>query len=129
MSKDAIFRVIEILDPTRILINGGSNQGLSDGDTLEIFETGGSVVDPQTGENLGTLDFIKDQVEVVTLYENFSLCKKIVRTKSNIFTPFNEYVTTTSHVASLKVNEEQITNRKISGNPVISVGDELRIKP
>lgn len=129
MSKDAIFRVIEILDPTRILINGGSSQGLVEGDILEIFETGEKIKDPQTGEILGTLDFIKDKVEVVTTYEKFSLCKKIIRTKSSIFSPLSEYVTTTSvHIAELKVNKEQITNRKISGNPIISVGDELRIK-
>lgn len=126
--KKNIYKVIEILDPTRILINAGKNSGLTEGTELELFEPGEPVLDPETGRSLGTLDYIKDTVEIVTVYENFSLCKKIIRTKSNLLSPLSNFVTTEVHVAKLKVNEEQISNRKISGNPIISIGDLLRQK-
>lgn len=122
------YKIIEIINSTNVLINGGIQQGLKEGETLEIYEPGEVVLDPETNTPLGTLDYIKDRIEIVTTYDNFSLCQKILRTKTNLLNSLDKYMTTNIHVARLNVNKEQITDRKVQGNPIISVGDLVRRK-
>ena len=123
MSKDAIFRVIEILDNKHILINYGLQNGAQEGSILRIFEEGEDVIDPKTNTSLGTLDFVKAEVEVVIPYDRFSLCEKIYRTQVNFLDPVSGLMTTRRAVAKLDINNDEATGRKITGNPTISVGD------
>ena len=62
MAKYKIFRVIEIIDERHILINCGLEDGIKEGDLLRIFEEGESVIDPKTGQTLGTFDYIKTEL-------------------------------------------------------------------
>ena len=127
MAKYKIFRVIEIIDERHILINCGLEDGIKEGDLLRIFEEGESVIDPKTGQTLGTFDYIKTELEVVTPYEKFSLCEKINRSQTNFLSTLDSFVTTSKTVAKLDVNGEEMTHRKLNGNPTISVGDLARL--
>lgn len=68
------FKVIKIIDDHKIVINGGSIHGLHSGDKLEIYITGKAILDPDTKEDLGTLDPIKAYIEVRNVYPKMSVC-------------------------------------------------------
>lgn len=80
-----IGKVIKIIDEYTILINAGykNNSDLedfmesTDSLTIEIYEPGFDVIDPETNEKLGQYDYIKDTVIIERIYENYSVCKKI----------------------------------------------------
>lgn len=72
---DDTYKIVRILNDMEIVINGGHEHGLQEGDLLEIFIIGEEIKDPDTDESLGTLDIIKGKVEIKTIYPKMSLCK------------------------------------------------------
>ena len=122
------YRVIEIIDNTSILINAGTRNGVSKGDLVRVIEIGENVIDPETKHCIGTLDYLKDELEIVVAYPSFSLCKKLYHKKVNMLQPLTSKVLTIdTSIEKLNVNKDQISNRKLDGNPVISVGDLVKI--
>jgi len=74
-----MFRVIKIIDEHSIVINGGLNEDLSIGDEVEIFVKGEEIVDPfNDNKSLGTLDYIKERVEITEIYREFAVCEKFI---------------------------------------------------
>ncbi|MCT0953853.1 hypothetical protein EFL41_09975 [Weissella cibaria] len=71
-------RIIKILDKYKVLILGGWDDGINKGDWFNIIERGENVIDPETSESLGTLDFVKIRLEVVNVYEKFSVLSNMV---------------------------------------------------
>lgn len=67
-------KIVKIIDEYKVVVNGGSAQGIKSGDILEVFEPGEQVVDPDTGASLGTLDLIKAKLRVVDLFEQMCVC-------------------------------------------------------
>ena len=59
-------KIAKILNTKQVVINAGSNDGLKEGDHLEIIDKFGTdpVIDPDTGESLGTLDLPKGELIV-----------------------------------------------------------------
>ena len=64
------YKVIEVIDESALLIDYGLKDGARKGNTLRIIEKGKPVV--IDGTNYGTLDAVKEVVEVDVPYENFS---------------------------------------------------------
>ncbi|MBU8572713.1 hypothetical protein KM900_19710 [Bacillus subtilis] len=138
------FRVIKIIDEYSLVINGGLNKDVSLGDKIEIYLQGEEIIDPFDGDKkLGTLDFIKDKLEVVELYSNFSVCKKLVKTKvyqpsalqkafassniaSTLQTALGGYARTEIKSEKINVGEEDISGR-VTGEKTIKIGDYARI--
>jgi hypothetical protein len=137
MSKYSTFRVIQIIDEFSLVINGGLSHDISIGDEIEIFLEGDNVTDP-FNENtiLGTLDFIKDTLEVTEVYSEFAVCKKIVTEKvyhpSAMQRAFNSYsglsgtTETKTSVVKINVNKDEATGRK-TGDETIRIGDIARL--
>lgn len=122
------FRVIEILDEYSILINYGKDDGANEDDEIRIISIGPEVIDPVTGKNLGTLDSIKSTLTIVTVYEKFSLCKKIKTTTKNILiSPISQFQTTSKESRPINVDKNSISNRKSPDDKVIKVGDMVEI--
>lgn len=116
-------KIVKIINSKQIIVNAGSEAGLKTGDKLEIIDKFGSdpVIDPDTGENLGTLDIPKGTVYVSRLYPRMA----IAETKSiTPYTHANAYLPVLGRQADLNVNPTQITGGlpEPSGNP-ISIGD------
>lgn len=140
MSSYTTFKVIKIIDDYSLVINGGLTDDVSLGDEIEIFLEGDEVVDPFNNEKpLGTLDFIKENLEVTEIYPHFAVCKKI--TKKEIHQPSAmqrafqaaAYMggaggVTETEVVEEKINirEEDKTGRR-TGDKVIKIGDIARI--
>lgn len=134
MSNYKEFKVIKIIDEYSIVINGGLNEDVTIEEEVEIFIKGDSI--EYDGEVLGTLDFIKERLEVTEVYLNFSVCKKIVKEK--VYQPsgleralasynlFGGNTVTKISEGKIKVKQEEITGRK-TGDETIRLGDSARI--
>jgi hypothetical protein len=68
-------KIAKIISTKQIVVNAGSNDGLEVGDKLEIIDKFGDepIVDPDTGESLGTLDLIKGNVIVSKVYPHMAI--------------------------------------------------------
>lgn len=148
MSKYSTFRVIKIIDEYSLVINGGLSDDISRGDEIEIFLEGEEILDPfNDNNNLGTLDFIKDRLEVTEVYPKFSVCKKIATEKINKPSALQKalsvsavsavsaisgisslYGTTETKTTVQKINidKNEITGRT-TGEKIIKIGDIARI--
>lgn len=127
MNKDIIlplptFRVVKIIDDETIVINAGSNIGISPGDMFEIFETGNIVTDPNTGESLGTLDTIKDTVEAINVFPKMCVCRHYI-TYNAIGSITSSLTKTTAK--TLNVDISQISGG-LSSDKTIRLGDKVR---
>ncbi|MCU4958658.1 hypothetical protein OB990_20905 [Bacillus cereus] len=141
MNSYITFKVIKIIDEYSLVINSGLKDGISIGDSIEIFLEGDEIVDPfNEGKVLGTLDFIKDTLEVTEVYSEFAVCEKRVTKEVHIPSPLQKAIshsmsglsgitgTTETRITVKKINidESEITGRR-KGNKVIRIGDIARI--
>lgn len=134
-------KVAKIIDNTSLVINAGEHQGIKKGDKFQIIGKKGSqsVIDPDTGEDLGTLDEIKGKVTVQEVYPNMAVCKsQYVRDEVNInnmvgnqmmagmnktLSEIKSGVITSGHYESLNVEPTQITGGFKESDDPIRVGD------
>lgn len=141
MNSYITFKVIKIIDEYSLVINSGLRDGISIGDSIEIFLEGDEIVDPfNEGKVLGTLDFIKDTLEVTEVYSEFAVCKKIETKDVHVPSPLQKAlshsmsglsgITGTTEtriiVKKIKIDENEITGRR-KGDRVIRIGDIARI--
>lgn len=142
MNNYTVFKVIKIIDEYSLVINGGITDDISVGDEIEIFLEGDEIKDPfNDDEVLGTLDFIKETLEVTEVYPNFSVCKKFHIEKIHHPSPLQKALAagvvgigsglsgiTETNVTVEKINvaKGQITGRK-TGDNIIRIGDVARI--
>lgn len=127
---DKIWRVVRIISDYRIVINGGSNQGLKIDDELEIFEPGEEILDTITNESLGTLDFIKSYIRVENIYPNMSICisnEEKVTTMQEALLPFTKAISVQPQ--KLPVEPTEISGRGKEFNKRIRLNDQVRKKP
>ncbi|WP_054767291.1 hypothetical protein [Lysinibacillus parviboronicapiens] len=113
------YKVIKIINEYQIVVNVGKNKGISKGQTLEIFVPGEEIIDPDTGESLGALDFIKSYLIVKDVFDKMCICEN----KENLMS--------TVSFASLQVRQRlNVDSKEISGgltgNSKIQIGDLVR---
>lgn len=72
--SEAIGKVIRVLDDYHVIVDAGKDV-LSQGDTVEIYETKGDVVDLD-GNSLGELIIVKDKLSVIQAEKKYSICEK-----------------------------------------------------
>ena len=123
------FKVIEIIDEYTLLINYGFKDNASEGDMLRIYSIGEKVLDPETGIELGTLDVIKDTVQVKIPYENFSLCKKKPIICPEILNPLSQLLNDNMLSENLYVDKKAISKRKVTKIEPIKIGDLALLLP
>lgn len=138
MKDYSTFKVIKIIDEYSLVINGGLNDDISLGDKIEIYLEGEEIKDPFNEDKiLGTLDYIKETLEITEVYLSFAVCKKLVTEKiyhpsamERAFTPalssLSGKTETKTTVAKIEVDEEQMTGRK-TGESTIRIGDLVRV--
>lgn len=116
------FRVIEIVNEKKIIINYGKRHGADVGDKIQIYVPGRKVVDPISHQDLGTWDYVKDSLTIVETFDLFSICSKTIT--KNILSGIGDITTTT--IEPLFVDKDQMTNQNASGDMTIKVGDLVR---
>lgn len=76
--------VAKLLNDTELLINRGRDDGVKVSDVFAVIDTSThNVKDPITGENLGSLNRVKVQVQVTQVDKRLALC--VARRGSTIF--------------------------------------------
>jgi hypothetical protein len=120
----AEMKIVKIIDDNQVVVNGGKNQNIKRGDVLEIYKSGGSISDPETGEDLGTLDYVKAIIKVVTPYEKMSLCEsaetKLGLTMATALSNFN------GMTVPLQVDMKQISGGLDDSDKTVRIGDLVR---
>lgn len=75
--KDKKLQVVQNMKNKQVAINSGTNDGiLKKGDTVIIIDTKYNLTDPVTKENLGIYYTHKDILNIVEVYDKFSIAKK-----------------------------------------------------
>ena len=116
-----MFKVIKIISDKRIVINAGKNE-VQTGDILRVIEKNSEeIVDPDTNEVLGTLDYIKATITVEYVYEHMSICKNYETKTVNALDPF-ETLRQREVTSPLNVNLSQITGGYNIDNKLIEIG-------
>lgn len=123
-----IGKVIRILSPTTIIIDAG-DMDVTVGDKIQIYTTSDNIVDLE-GNFLGVYENIKDTLEVVQTSENYSVCEKIVTTKTSPLSTVGLFTspTVTTSKAKLNVDESQIKplNGDDEASSLIQLGDYVK---
>ena len=121
-----MFKVIKIISDKRIVINSGKNE-VQTGDILRVIEKNSEeIVDPDTNEVLGTLDYIKATITVEYVYEHMSICKNYETKTVNALDPF-ETLRQREVTSPLNVNLSQITGGYNIDNKLIEIGDLVEL--
>jgi curli biogenesis system outer membrane secretion channel CsgG len=68
-------RVVKVEDDGELLISGGAKVGIAVGDSFAVYSVGESLVDPDTGEQLGAEVDKKGMVKVVKVEEKYAKAK------------------------------------------------------
>ena len=121
-----MIKVIKIISDKRIVINAGKNE-VQTGDILRVIEKNSEeIVDPDTNEVLGTLDYIKATITVEYVYEHMSICKNYETKTVNALDPF-ETLRQREVTSPLNVNLSQITGGYNIDNKLIEIGDLVEL--
>lgn len=118
-------QVIKIIDDQLIVINAGSDDGITADDIFEIYEAGMEIIDPISKENLGFMDLIKAKIEIAELYPKMALCQNEEILTSSVLTPIDNFMTRKQR-KSLNINPLDISGGFEDSDRIISVGDFVR---
>lgn len=119
------YKVIDIINKFNIIINYGSNDGAFEGQEVRISTIGDEIFDLD-GKSLGNIEIIKDELEIDKVYENFSICKKIIINEINPFQPIS-LVKKEIKAIELNVEEKDFSNIKYLDKSPIKKGDSVKI--
>lgn len=72
---DIIFKVAEVLSDDTLVLNAGQNKDIKLGYRFLVYSMGNEVKDPDTGENLGKLEIVKETGVVTHLQQNMCTLK------------------------------------------------------
>ena len=131
MTKQS-FKVAKIISDTTLVINAGTSQGIKKGDQFKIIGKYGTepIIDPDTKENLGTLDDIKGTVFASEVYPHMSVCNsRYIQDSTTFFsqnllaTGANNFLKDMGHHEALNVDKTQITGGLHESNAKIPIGD------
>ena len=117
-------KVAQLPDQRTAVINIGSEDGVTMSDRYEIYELGDPVIDPDTGDEIGSIRYTKSTVTPHEIYEGMTVVRSVdVTTTSSL--PINAITGETkrkklSSDSSLENNRNEV---KI-GDPVIRVNED-----
>lgn len=119
------YNVIDIINKYSIVINYGFNSGAEEGEKVRIFTKGKEMFDLNK-KSLGHIEMIKDELEIVKVFDFFSICEKIKIKERNILQPMTLIRTERTRVA-LNVEEKDFSKVKYRDGAPIKVGDFVKI--
>ncbi|MBL0314048.1 MAG: hypothetical protein IPP78_15410 [Holophagaceae bacterium] len=90
--ENMALKVVEIVFPMKVVsmennlayVNRGEGGGLQPGDTLIVYEAGKAMIDPDTGESLGTTETAVATLRVVEILPKFSKAE-VLKGESKVF--------------------------------------------
>lgn len=101
----------------------GGNNDIKPGDAFEIYSPGADIRDPDTGESLGALDYVKGKIIARDVFPKMAVCYNQDRTE---ILAANLMSTLVGRIAELNVAAEDISGGFEGIDPKIRVGDLVR---
>lgn len=132
MSKE--MKIAKIISNEAVVINAGSKDGIKEEQKFQIIGKIGlePVIDPDTGDSLGTLDELKGVVIAKTVYPNMTVAETEMHRAGGTFdySSVLKGIATTNDVlygpyvhTKLNVDSDQITGGLQDSSDPIKVGD------
>ncbi|WOI91364.1 hypothetical protein RYQ61_00430 [Streptococcus intermedius] len=120
-------KVIQIIDKYTLIIDRGLKHHIINGQRVQVIEPGPEIKD-LNGEVLGVYDFVKAELTITEVYENYSIAKSLCEVENTLlsksvakmFGQENQKVET-----EMPINESQVTPMAPT-NPNISLGDAVK---
>ena len=117
-------KIIKILDEKTIIIDYGSSSGAKVGEKVRIYLPGEDII--YNDKNFGNLNIIKDELEIIRVYSQFSICQKIVEIDTNPYKILSLHYTQ-KKIKSLNIKKDDITKIEYETNEPIKIGDLVEI--
>ena len=119
------FKIVKIINEYRVVVNAGSNDLIRDNQTLEVYVPGREIIDPDSGDSLGTLDYVKAKLRVVDVFPKMCVCE------NRNTEPVISLMTTLSSLQRQEALPLAVDSKEISGgyegiDKKIHVGDLVR---
>ena len=118
------YKIVKIIDEYAVVVNAGSNSFIKENDTLEVYQPGQEVTDPETGESLGTLDFVKAKLRVTDVFPKMCVCENRERERKSFITIAQNF--TYEEKLPLNVQTTDISGGYEGIDKKIKVGDLVR---
>jgi len=67
MNQNKVFKVVMIISPYQVVINGGEEAGLEKGQRVLVYGIGDMIKDPDTGEDLEQIEIVRGTGRVIHL--------------------------------------------------------------
>lgn len=116
------WKVVKIIDDYQLVINAGESANLEKGDKLMVYVPGEEILDPDTGESLGTLDTVKCYITVSDVFQKMSVCVNASTTNGDLS---NLGKLLSSRPKPLPINPEDISGG-LQPATMIKIGDPVR---
>lgn len=116
-------KIAKIIDEYSVVINQGINDGIASGDVFEIYASGTEIKDPDTGESLGNLDFVKAKIVARDVFPKMSVCHSQDRESILVANLASALI---GRPAELDVASEDISGGFSGVDRKIRVGDLVR---
>lgn len=120
------YKIVKIIDEYKVVVNAGGNDFIREGTIFEVYEPGAEVIDPDTKESLGTLDFIKAKLRVVDVFPKMCVCENRETKKVSKFLITALDAMTYEQNVPLNVQTTDISGGYEGVSPKIKVGDLVR---
>ncbi len=119
--------IIKIIDEYRVAINIGKDF-ISKNDTVYVYDKNNLIKDID-GRILGKYDFLKTELIVTEVYDNFSICESIRTEYNNV----NRYLVLSpvleKQVIHQRLNIDDATLQRINrDDKIIHIGDIVKLK-
>jgi len=117
--------IVKIISETTFVINAGSDDGFDVGDKFNIIGDGpAEIIDPITGELLGSFTGSKGQIVIMQIQPKMSLAQ--TETKFvNAFASSLQSLTGSYRQKELNVDLSQVTGGIATNNDPVQIGDKI----
>lgn len=66
-------KIIRVLSPTQVIVNKGKVDGVTQRANFQVLADPEQIVDPETGEKLGSVVIIKARLEAIQVFDKFTI--------------------------------------------------------
>lgn len=119
--------ITNILSRTDVLITGGKDRRLYEGQYFNILDTSRKVIDPSTHEVLGKIYRFKFKMQVIEVWDNVSRLTTVNVDNNSLNRMISKPLGSSSKKEHLNLNPDSYPDDifRTFSNAVVEVGDEL----
>jgi cell shape-determining protein MreC len=106
--------IAKVINEYRLIINRGAEEGVEENMTYLVFEVGEEIIDPETGESLGSMEITKGVGKIINVQEKMATIETITTQKIAV-----------SPLESISTGQNHQIKKVPFSNPL--VGDRIKL--